>query len=161
MSDSPARVRELLALYRRTHYDVTLPDGNAATLRIEAPPVPAVIEWIGADGCAIYLTACNPRSRALADADNEARMAALRRRLRDAGARWLEGSAGIPGESWREASLLVAGIDVAGADRFAREFGQDAALVVARGRRVALRLYRKYWRAHVDDERGIEWAARA
>ena len=43
MSDSPTRVRELLALYRRTHYDVTLPDGNAATLRIEAPPVPAVI----------------------------------------------------------------------------------------------------------------------
>ena len=161
MNDTPARIHELLALYRRTHYAVTMPDGDAATLRIDALPPPAIADWIGADDCAVYLTACNPRSQSLPDAENAARMTALRQRLRDAGARWLEGRAGIPGESWSETSLLVAGLDVAAADRLAREFGQDAALVVARGRRVALRLYRDDWRAHVEDSGDVEWAASA
>lgn len=161
MSDSPERVRELLALYRRTHYGVVLADGGGATLRIGAMPPQAIADWIGADDSAFYLTACNPRSQALSDADNAARMDVLRERLRHANARWLEGCAGIPGEPWSESSLLVAGIDIAGADRLARDFGQDAALAVARDRRVALRLYRDDWRAQAGDNFDIEWADRA
>lgn len=161
MSDSAARVRDLLALYRRTHYGVVLTDGSDATLRIGALPPQAIADWLGADDPAVYLTACNPRAQALSDADNAARMDVLRERLRDANARWLEGRAGIPGEAWNEASLLVAGIDIVRADRLARDFGQDAALVAARDRRVALRLYRDDWRVHVDSCFDVEWAARA
>jgi len=161
VSDPAARVRDLLALYRRTHYGVVLTDGSDATLRIGALPPQAIADWIGAEDSAVYLTACNPRSQALSDADNAARMGALRERLHDANARWLEGRAGIPGEPWSESSLLVAGIDIASADRLARDFGQDAALAVTRRRRVALRLYRDDWRAHADDGADIEWAALA
>src|SRR5690606_13991265 len=34
VSAPPAHVATLLALYRRTHYDVALPDGSTATLRV-------------------------------------------------------------------------------------------------------------------------------
>lgn len=158
MSDSLARIRELLALYRRTHYGIALPDGADATLRVGALPSRPIADWIGANDLAVYLTACNPRSQALSDVDNAARMDALRERLHDANARWLEGRAGIPGESWSEASLLVAGIDIADADRLARDFEQDAALVVARDRRIVLRLYRGDWLTHVGGAVDVEWA---
>ena len=84
-------------------------------------------------------------------------MDALRERLRDANARWLEGRAGIPGESWGEASLLVAGIDIADADHLARDFEQDAALVVTCDRRIVLRLYRGDWLTHVGGAVDVEW----
>ena len=161
MSDSPARVRELLALYRRTYYGVVLADGDGATLRVGATPPPAVADWIDADDPAVYLTACNPRSLALADTDNTARMDVLRKRLRDANARWLEGCAGIPGEAWNEPSLLVAGVDLAAVDRLARDFGQIAALIIARDRHIALRLYREDWRADANNDVDIEWADHA
>lgn len=159
--DSPARIRELLALYRRTHYEVRLPDGAAATLRVGENLPARVAGWLGADDVAVYISACNPCSRALADADNAARMDALRARLRTLGARWLEGSAGIPGEDWREASLLVAGIELSEIDRLARDFGQDAVLVAAHSRHVALRLYRDDWRAHAAGATDLDWAAPA
>jgi len=159
VNDSSARIGELLALYRRTHYDVAVAADRTQTLRIGALPPSAIAQWIDADGLAVYLTACNPRSRALSDADNAARMDVLRDRLRHAGARWLEGSAGIPGERWCESSLLVAGIPLARIDALAREFEQDAALAVRRDQRVALRLHRADWRTHVDDADDIEWAA--
>lgn len=161
MKDSPARIRELLTLYRRTHYGVVLTEGDDAMLRIGATPPQTIISWMGANGLAVYLTASNRHSRALPDADNGARMNALRDRLKEAGARRLAGCAGIPGERWSEPSLLVAGIPLDRIDALAREFGQDAALVVMRDRRVALRLYREDWRAHVDDGLDIEWAAPA
>ena len=55
MNESPPQIAELLALYRHTHYDVTLPDGSDATLRIGAPSPPALVEWIGTDRHASYL----------------------------------------------------------------------------------------------------------
>jgi len=158
VNDSSARIRELLALYRRTHYDLVIAPGSKETLRIGALPPPSIAEWIGAAGPAIYLSACNPRSTPLSDAENRARMDALREGLRDAGARWLEGEAGIPGKAWSEASLLVAGLGMAGADRLARRFEQDAALVVAGNRRVVLRLYRDEWRPLAGDGDDVEWA---
>lgn len=145
--ESPARIRGLLALYRRTHYEVTLPDGDAATLRIGAPPPPSVAGWIGADAFAVCVTACNPRSRRLPDADNERRMAELRALLQREGARRLEGAGSVPGEPWREPGLLVAGIALARIDALARAFRQNASVHVRVRAPARLRLHRPDWEA--------------
>lgn len=157
MNESPQRVAELLALYRRTHYAVALPDGSGATLRVGVPPPAPVVEWIGADDDASYLTACNPHSRELAPADNDARLAELRRRLRLAGARWLEGSAAIPHQPWREASLLAAGLPLDRLDALARAFEQNASVHVRAGAASRLRLHRRDWRGLVPTDAELEW----
>lgn len=157
MIESPQRVAELLALYRRTHYGVALPGGDAAALRIGAPPPQSVAGWIGADRHALYLTACNPRSRLLPDADNAVRLADLRRRLLAAGARWLEGDATIPGQPWREASLLASGLPLARLDAFARDFGQNASVHVRADAAARLRLHRSDWRGLAPPDAELEW----
>lgn len=145
MSESPARIAELLCLYRRTHYRVALADGSLKTLRIGAMPPPAVADWIGVDGFALYLTASNPYSRLLADEENRARETDLDERLRDAGARLLAGSASIPGESWVESSRLVTDVGLCALDALARDFHQNASVLVSVGEIVRLRLYRREW----------------
>lgn len=147
MSDSPARIAELLELYRCTHYATTLPNGSRATLRIGMPAPPDIAAWIGADAFAVYLTACNPRSRRLPDDSNAQRMDELRACLRREGARWLEGEGRLPAESWSEPSLLVTGLPLACLDALARDFGQNASVHVRAGERARLRLHRDDWRA--------------
>lgn len=154
--ESPAQIAELLALYRRTHYDVDLPQGGTATLRIGAPPPADIAAWIGADACAIYLTACNPRSQVLPPERNAARMAELRDALGKIGARWLEGRGGIPGQDWSEPSLLVAGVAPDAADRLARAFGQNASVRIAVSAPACLRLHRSDWRALVAAAADLE-----
>lgn len=149
--ESPARIRELLALYRRTHYDVALPDGNVAILRVGAAPPRAVADWIAAAPFALYLSACNPYSQALpADANHE-RMTRLRGALERIGARWLEGRGHIPGERWSEPSLLLAGPTLDRVDRIAQGFEQNAGVLVVANQPVRLRLYRRDWRGRVAD----------
>jgi len=145
--DAPPRVRELVALYRLTHYAVVLPDASGAAIRIgEMAPAP-VREWIGIDGFAVYLTACNPYSTPLTDRQNEERMAQLRLLLREDGARWLDGSAGIPGEPWSEPSVLIAGMPLARSDALADRFEQNATVVVAVSWPACLRIRRQDWPA--------------
>ncbi|HEY0230794.1 MAG TPA: DUF3293 domain-containing protein [Dokdonella sp.] len=148
--ETPPRVLELIALYRRTHYGVVLPDASQATLRVGEAAPPAVVEWIGAAGFAIYLTACNPCSMALTHEQNDERLTQLRQRLRADGARWLEGRAGIPGEPWCEPSLLVAGVSLAHGDALADRFEQNATVVVDAASPVRLRIRREDWRVHLD-----------
>lgn len=155
--ESAERIRELLALYRRTHYDVTLPDGNTATLRIGASPPPPVAGWIGADAFAVYLTACNPHSLPLPDADNARRMSELRACLQREGGRWLEGEGSIPGEPWREPSLLVAGIALERVDRIARDFGQNASVIVRPAALARLRWCHHDWEAAMPAADTLEW----
>jgi hypothetical protein len=154
--ESPAQVAELLALYRRTHYDVDLPQGGTATLRIGAPPPADIAAWIGADAYATYLTACNPQSQALPPERNAERMAALRKALSEAGARWLEGRGSMPGEDWSEPSLLVAGLALEAADRIARSFEQNASVRIAVSAPARLRLHRSDWRARVAAAADLE-----
>ncbi len=156
--DLRRHIRELVALYRRTHYDVALPDGRTLTLHVGAPPPREVADWIGADSAAAYLTASNPRSRSLPDAENAERMIRLRHDLHGAGARWLEGCGHLPGGRWREPSLLVAGLALAAVDRFARDCEQDACLHVAIAKPVVLRLYRDDWRGHLAPAADLEWS---
>jgi hypothetical protein len=157
-ADTPARVNALIALYRESHYDVEMPRGGAATLRIGSAAPAAVRRWIGEDGVAFYMTAGNPRSTSLTREENEIRLETLRAEVRARGCRWLEGAGHIPGESWREECLLVAGIDVAEADAIARRHDQNSIVVVPATAAVTLRIYRPDWRAVAGDGADLEWA---
>ena len=158
MADTPARINALIALYRESHYDVEMPRGGTVTLRIGAPAPAAVTRWIGADGVAFYMTACNPRSTSLPKEENDQRLETLRAELRARGCRWLEGAGHIPGEAWREECLLIAGIDTGEADRLARRHDQNSILVVPAKAAVTLRIYRPEWRAIAGDGADLEWA---
>lgn len=155
-AESPERIRELVALYCRTHYDVTLPDGGTATLRIGEPLPRAITGWIDRDAFALYLSACNPHSQPLPEARNIERMAQLRLRLRHADARWLEGCGRLPGEAWCEPSLLVAGLPLDRLDRLADEFEQNASVRAAPTGIARLRIHRHGWREHLPPTDAIE-----
>jgi hypothetical protein len=157
-ADTPARVNALIALYRESHYDVELPRGGPATLRIGTAAPAAVMRWIGGDGVAFYVTACNPRSASLTKEENDIRLEALRTEMRARGCRWLEGAGHIPGESWREDCLLVAGIEEAEADAIARRHDQNSIVVVPAKSAVTLRIYRPEWRAVAGESADLEWA---
>ena len=153
--ESPARIRELIALYRATHYDVVLASGRIATLQIGATAAAGLRDWIGNDRTAAFLTACNPRSSTLPPAENERRQRALQGRLRALPCRVLEGVGHIPGADQREPSLLAAGIDLADIDALAREFEQNAIVAIRSGGRAVLRIYRDDWRDTLAGEPDI------
>lgn len=156
--DTPERVNALLALYRESHYDVEMPRGGTATLRIGAVAPAAVQRWIGADGVAFYVTACNPRSTSLTKEENAMRLEALRAEMRARGCRWLEGAGHIPGESWREECLLVCGLDDGETADVARRHDQNSIVVVPVKAAVTLRIYRPDWRAIAGESADVEWA---
>jgi hypothetical protein len=156
--DTPARIGALLALYRESHYEVEMPRGGAATLRIGAPVPAAVKRWIGNGGIAFYVTACNPHSTSLTHEENEVRLETLRAEMRRRGCRWLEGAGHIPGEAWREQCLLVVGIDDAEAADLARRHDQNSIVVVPAKAAVTLRIYRPEWRAIAGESADVEWA---
>jgi hypothetical protein len=156
--ESGDAILRLLALYRRAHYGVLLPDRSGAVLQVGAPLPLVVADWIAGTGNAVYLTACNPHSRALSPEQNAERMRALREQLRVRGERFLEGAGVLLGEAWSEPSVLVASMPMPVVDRMARELEQNAVLTIARGGPPRLRLFRNDWRAHVDDSVNIDWA---
>jgi len=158
LADTPARVNALIALYRESHYDVGMPRGGAATLRIGEIAPASVKRWIGGDGIAFYVTACNPHSMSLTRGENEVRLEALRAEIRARGCRWLEGAGHVPGESWREECLLVAGLETAQADEIARRHDQNSIVVVPAKAAVTLRIYRPDWRAIAGESADLEWA---
>ena len=157
-ADTPERVSALLTLYRESHYDVEMPRGGAATLRIGEPAPPAVKRWIGGEGTAFYVTSCNPRSHSLPREENEQRLETLREEMRQRGCRWLEGAGHIPGEIWREQCLLVVGIDDAEVAELVRRHEQNSIVVVSTKTVVTLRIYRPDWQAIAGESADVEWA---
>jgi uncharacterized protein DUF3293 len=157
-ADSHDRINALLTLYRESHYDVDMPRSGTATLRIGEAAPPAVKRWIGGDGVAFYVTACNPRSHSLPREDNEQRLETLRAEMRERGCRWLEGAGHIPGEAWREQCLLVVGIDDKDVADLARRHEQNSIVVVPAKAPVALRIYRPDWHAVAGERADVEWA---
>ncbi|HVT32396.1 MAG TPA: DUF3293 domain-containing protein [Rhodanobacteraceae bacterium] len=155
--ETAARIRALITLYRESHYDVRLPNGRNATLRIGEPAPASVARWIGDEAVAFYVTSCNPRSTSLPKAENDERLETLRAELCARGCRWLEGAGHIPGEAWREECLLVSGIDHSEADEIARRYDQNSIVVVPAGAAVSLRIYRPDWRG-IGGGADLEWA---
>ncbi|MEO7324895.1 MAG: DUF3293 domain-containing protein [Dokdonella sp.] len=149
--ETSVQIRELLALYRRTHYCVVLPDHSGSTIQIGATAPGAIANWFGNDEFAAYMTSCNPRSQTLSDRQNDERLADLRERLHAAGARFLEGIASVPDEAWFEPSLLVSGIPLAAVDALACLYEQNAVVIVPARALARLRVFRSAWRdAGVD-----------
>ena len=156
-ADSIERINALLALYRESHYDVELPDGETATIRVSAPLPEPIVHWIGREGVAVYMTACNPYSQSLPAAENELRLERLRERLRERGCAFLEGAGHVPGENWREPSLLVRGIDESVVDALVHEYDQNAVLMVRSLAGPVMRIYRPDWKAEIGAADDIEW----
>lgn len=163
MSDAPPRddaerVRRLLTLYRASRYEARLPGGRCAVLEVGRLPDPALQPWLGAAPLAAYLTACNPHSTPLPVAQNARLLAQLQRELDAVGLPYLCGDGYLPGEQWREPSVLVAGLDADTLDALVRRYAQNAILVLRAGQVARLRLYRPDWRALTADAADLEWA---
>jgi hypothetical protein len=108
------------------------------TIGETSPELACRLAAIGRDSFA-FLSAANPGSAALPDDENRRRHARLVASVAASGRPALAGES-YDGSSggWREASLLVAGIERAAAVALAREFGQVALLYGAIGGPVEL-----------------------
>ncbi len=80
------------------------------------------VEWA-------YVTACNPRSVALSNEENERRMNDLRHSLAISGWRFFSGAAVGRDGSWREPSLLILNLPETDAIKLARQWDQNAIVV--------------------------------
>lgn len=121
---------DLMQAYLNTQFRVETPAGQF-TIRIGAtsPPLDALLEQHGVRTWA-FITAWNPGSRALSDAENHARHAALQFRLEALGLTVLPGIGEGPDGSWPpEESVLVLDIDRTTARDIGSEFGQNAIVV--------------------------------
>jgi hypothetical protein len=115
-----------VAAYHRALYQVRGP--AAFTLRIDqsSPELLAAHQQSGV-GCSAFLTACNPYSRLLPDAENDARHAHLIQRLDALDFRHWPGFGADPEGRWPgETSVLVFGIAQQLASELGRHFEQNA-----------------------------------
>lgn len=117
---------EVEAAYRRTTYRVDAPGGPIA-LRIgeRSHALDALLRGLLCESWA-FVSAANPASRLLPEADNAQRHQALAARLNDAGWTWYSGCGIADDGGWREQSAWVAGISAADAAALGRAFGQNA-----------------------------------
>ena len=125
----------LVKSYRATTYVASTPAGE---LRLRVGEVDArfdkLLEETGV-ACWAFVSAANPRSVRLDDAENTERHVTLRAAVRAAGWRCFEGSGVGDDAEWpAEASLLVLGMSEAEAAALGRRFGQHAVLVGKAGR---------------------------
>lgn len=136
---------ELLELYRVSHYDVRMPGGKRVTLRVGDQVPFALADWANDTWPLSFISACNPRSKKRPAKENRQHMRALLDRLALQRTRVLPGVGHIPGQNWREPSLLVAGLTIEQADSLAFNFDQNAIVIAHKGDHVGLRIYRRDW----------------
>jgi len=138
-NDTPSDRDRLAAAYRRAVYRVAAPQGELA-LAVDEPPAELDAQ-LAAQGVstAAFVSASNPGSVRLPDAENRERHLRLIERVAAGGWTSLPGSSSAPDGGWTEESLLVIGIEEKEALALAREFGQAAILVLAAGEPCRLR----------------------
>jgi hypothetical protein len=127
------------AVYRATAYIVFGPE-QRFTLRIDepSPPLDDLLRQHGAKTWA-FISACNPNSTPLPDAENRRRTAELRRLAIEAGYPFYEGEGVGDDGAWPpEPSLLILGITCTAAAELGRRFGQNAILAGETGSTVRL-----------------------
>lgn len=79
--------------------------------------------------CCVFITACNPYSKKLGDAENGARQLALARELERAGLAWHPGEGEHPSGDWpAEPSFLVMGADLASSKSMGIRLEQNAVI---------------------------------
>jgi hypothetical protein len=125
----------LIAAYRATDYVLFVGDGHDVTLNIgeHNPDFDRVLDGRNAT-TAVVVTAYNPRSIVLSDAENRSRHAALTALLDARGHDYALGEGRDPSGAWKaELECVVFGIPVETGLEIARRFEQNAIVFVARG----------------------------
>jgi hypothetical protein len=125
----------LIAAYRATDYVLFVGDGNDVTLNIgkHNQDFDRVLDRRQAT-TAVVVTAYNPRSVVLSEAENGARHAALTALLDARGHDYALGEGRDPTGHWKpELECVVFGIPVALGLELARSFEQNAIVFVAKG----------------------------
>jgi hypothetical protein len=120
----------LLRAYGETHYCVHAesPDQAAFVLRVGdvSKPLAGTHKKFGVD-CSAFITACNPWSEGLSEADNAIRQEKLLQALRMRSLRWIDGIGQHPNNQWPgEPSVLILGLSLAAAKALAKDFEQNA-----------------------------------
>lgn len=113
--------------YLETEYLVHLDPGSDLALLVGRPSAAlrSVHARFGVHSSA-FITACNPFSRQLSEAENFARQTALSRELIRRGLSALPGIGQHPSNQWPgEESFLVLGISLEAANEFAKTFEQN------------------------------------
>ena len=129
----------LIRAYEDAHYWVDFPAGRIA-LNIGQP-------FMGFDGFAgqnrlAIVTACNPFSEVLGDAENDARQALLIEAVAAAGLEWFPASGVDAQEKWKpEPSLAILDPSDQQLDSWMEAFGQNAVVVADAGGLALLRLH--------------------
>lgn len=122
--------QQLIQAYLNTSYRIETPVGPL-NVRIgdTNPQLDALLEQHGVRTWA-FITAWNPGSQQLSDAENLERHGALQHRFEALKLATLPGVGECPNESWPpEQSVLVLGIDRTTARNLGQEFGQNAIVV--------------------------------
>ena len=122
---------DLIQAYRETHFVVLAQDPFTLRVGQRSEELLALHREVGVESSA-YVTACNPFSRSLSAAENEARMAELRTWLREAGHPTREGIGKDPAGEWPgEPSVLVLGLTRADSEALGRRLEQNAVVFMA------------------------------
>ncbi len=117
----------LVRAYRRARYEIFLPDHAIAFMIGQASPEVAGLMRDAAGNTAALLTACNPRSRVVSDAENRQANTDLHAAVASGGRRGIATRASAPdGQGPAEAGLLVLGIPQHRAESLADRFEQNA-----------------------------------
>jgi hypothetical protein len=127
--------QSLIAAYRATDYVLFVGDGRDVTLNIDRhnADFDRVLEKRGAT-TAVVVTAYNPRSIVLSDAENQARHARLTALLESRGHDYALGEGRDPTGHWKpELECVVFGISLQAGLEIARAFDQNAIVFVGRG----------------------------
>ncbi len=121
--------QDTITAYLQTHYRVL---GEAPfVLQIGAPSAAlAALHTAKRVDCSAFITACNPYSQALGDADNAQRQADLAQELKTRGLAYLEGVGQHPSNQWKgESSFLVLGLSREAAKVLGARFEQNAVVL--------------------------------
>jgi len=116
----------LITAYQNTLYRVL--EGGGCVLRVGEPSPPLLALYRShAVSCAAFITACNPLSQLLSDAENQQRQAELAAELARRSLTYLEGVGQSASGDWPgEPSFLVLGLALEAAKTMGRAYGQNA-----------------------------------
>lgn len=120
---------ELLAAYHAAHYQVQYPQG-AFTLRTDNPSdeLARLLRETG-HTCAAFITACNPHSWPLSEAENALAQQQLAEELAQHGYMTIPAIGLDPAGEWQgEESFLVPGLDLENAKSLGEQYAQNAIL---------------------------------
>jgi hypothetical protein len=120
--------KNLIQAYLDTDFRVHTDQPFVLMVGVSSEPLAQLSRQYQCD-CAAYLTACNPFSRSLVDAENAARQAELAKELTGRSLKFIHGVGQDGQGKWPgEASFLVLGLSREASRALARQYEQNAFL---------------------------------